>query len=204
MTFANIVALFLAMVVVALIPGPGVFAVVARSMASGFSQGLVTVMGIVCGDYIFIILSLYGLSAVAQSMGELFLIVKYLGAAYLCWLGLKLLFQKPAAVEINSINNSSSISNFLAGLLTTLGNPKAILFYVSFFPAFFNVSDVSAVDVGIIMLTATISFGGVMAAYAYAASRASYLFKSTKANRVLNVTAGSVMLGSGTYLAIKA
>ena len=59
MTIASMFSLFVALLILAVIPGPGVFTVVARSMASGFSHGIITICGIVCGDYIFIILSLY-------------------------------------------------------------------------------------------------------------------------------------------------
>jgi threonine/homoserine/homoserine lactone efflux protein len=203
MTLTASLSLFIAMLILAVIPGPGIFAVVARSISSGLAQGLVTVVGIVFGDYVFILLSLYGLSALAQSMGDLFLIIKYAGAAYLCWLGWQMLKAKPMSAELPEVTALSTLGNFTTGLLTTLSNPKAILFYVSFFPAFIDMQSVSLLDAGIIMLIASIAVGGVMAAYAYAASKARKLFNNTKATRALNVTAGGIMLGSGTLLAIK-
>ncbi len=203
MSLTTSLSLFIAMLILAVIPGPGIFAVVARSISSGLSQGLVTVVGIVFGDYVFILLSLYGLSALAQSMGDLFLIIKYAGAAYLCWLGWQMLKAKPMSTELPEVTALSTLGHFTTGLLTTLSNPKAILFYVSFFPAFIDMQSVSLLDAGIIMLIASIAVGGVMAAYAYAASKARKLFNNTKATRALNVTAGGIMLGSGTLLAIK-
>ncbi len=204
MTIASMLSLFVALVILAVIPGPGVFTVVARSMASGFSHGLVTVFGIVFGDYIFIILSLYGLSALASEMGGVFTFIKYAGAVYLIWLGIKLLLKKCSSVEVKPIVELSFLSNFTAGLVTTLSNPKAILFYVSFFPAFINVKSVTFVEIWQLLLVATIAVGGVMAAYAYASSKASLLFKSTKAAKTLNVAAGSIMVGSGVLIATKA
>jgi threonine/homoserine/homoserine lactone efflux protein len=201
MTMTSAFTLLMAMLVVALIPGPGVFAVVSRSIASGFFHGAVTAMGIVCADYVFIILSIYGLSAVAESMGDLFVLVRYCGAAYLCWLGITLLRDTAKSVELSSIQELSWRSNFFAGFLTTLGNPKAILFYVSFFPAFVDVTSVTFLDLIIVMSVITIAVVGVMLTYAYLAARASQLFESTKANKMLNVTAGSVMLGCGLLLA---
>lgn len=203
MTLTTSFSLFIAMLILAIIPGPGIFAVVARAISSGFKQGLVTVAGIVCGDYIFILLSLYGLSALAQPMGDLFLVVKYAGAAYLCWLGWQMLKAKPLEADIQIVSPLSMMGNFMTGLLTTLSNPKTILFYVSFFPAFIDMQTVSLIDVGIIMLITTIAVGGVMAAYAYTASKARQLFNNNRATRALNVTAGGIMLGSGTLLAIK-
>jgi len=204
MTITSMVSLFVALVILAVIPGPGVFTVVARSMASGFFHGLVTVFGIVFGDYIFIILSVYGLSAFASTMGGIFTFIKYAGAAYLVWLGIKLLLTKYSSVEVKPIIELSFFSNFIAGLATTLSNPKAILFYVSFFPAFINVQSVTVIEIGQLLLVATIAVGSVMTAYAYAASKASLLFESSRAAKTLNVTAGSIMVGSGVLLATKA
>lgn len=204
MTISSMLSLFVALVILAVIPGPGVFTVVARSMASGFLHGLVTVFGIVFGDYIFIILSLYGLSAVASTMGGFFAFIKYAGAIYLVWLGVKLLLTKYSSVEVRPVVELSFLSNFVAGLVTTLSNPKAILFYVSFFPAFINVQGVTLVEMWQLLLVATMAVGGVMVVYAYAASKASRLFASSKAATTLNVTAGSIMVGSGVLLATKA
>lgn len=204
MTIASMFSLFVALVVLAVIPGPGVFTVVARAMASGFLHGLVTVFGIVFGDYIFIVLSLYGLSALASTMGGFFTFVKYAGAMYLIWLGVKLLLAKYSSVEVKPVIEFSFLSNFVAGLVTTLSNPKAILFYVSFFPAFINVQSVTIVEIWQLLLVATLAMGGVMAMYAYAASRASRIFKSSRAAKTLNVAAGTIMVGSGVLLATKA
>ena len=169
MTFSSIAALFGAMVILAIVPGPGVFAVVARSVASGFAHGFVTTIGIVVGDFLFILLAVFGLSAIAEAMGNLFIFVKYLGGAYILWLGIQLFRCKSQSLEVKGIVESSWLSNFSGGLLITLGNPKAILFYLSFFPAFLELSNVSILDVGIIMLIATLAIGGVMLAYAYLA-----------------------------------
>ena len=100
MPLSSIFSLFVALVILAVIPGPGVFAVVARSMASGFFHGLVTVFGIVCGDYIFILLSIHGLSALASAMGDFSVFIKYVGAIYLVWPGIKLFLERHASVDI--------------------------------------------------------------------------------------------------------
>jgi threonine/homoserine/homoserine lactone efflux protein len=204
MTITGMFSLFVALVILAIIPGPGVFTVVARSMASGFFHGLVTVFGIVFGDYIFIMLSLYSLSTLASTMESFFAFIKYAGAIYLIWLGIKLMLTKHSSTEVKPVRELSFLSNFIAGLVTTLSNPKAILFYLSFFPAFINLQDVTIVEIWKLLLVATIAVGGVMAVYAYAASKASRIFKSSRAVKTLNVTAGSIMVGSGVLLATKA
>lgn len=203
MTITSTFSLVIALVILAAIPGPGVFTVVARSMTSGFSHGLVTVFGIVFGDYVFILLSLYGLSALATTMGGLFSLIKYGGAIYLIWLGIQLLLTKHKPVDVTPINELSFLANFMAGLITTLSNPKAIIFYVSFFPAFVDIHNITIFQLGQLLLIASIAVGSVMAGYAYSASKARHLFKSQKTNRILNISAGSIMVASGVLIATK-
>ncbi|WP_097461353.1 LysE family translocator [Mangrovitalea sediminis] len=204
MTADSFFSLFIALVILAVIPGPGVFSVVARSMTSGFRHGLATVFGIVFGDYIFIALSIYGLSALASTMGEFFVVIKILGATYLAYLGVRLFFKKAHINEVEPVAELSFFANFTAGLVTTLSNPKAILFYVSFFPAFINIQSVTHTQVIQILIIATIAVGSVMAAYAYAASKAGRLFNSSGSTKALNVTSGSILIGCGVFLVTKA
>ena len=203
MTLSSIAALFGTMFVLALLPSPSVFAVVARSIASGFTHGLVTVIGIVIGDFVFILLAIYGLSAIAETMDSLFVLVKYLGGAYLIWLGIELARSKSKLIEIQGIRESSWLSNFLTGLFITLSDHKAILFYMSFFPAFLDLSNVSIVDTSIVMAIATIAVGGVKLGYAYMADRARFLFQSSRAKQGINITAAIVMIGTGIFLVVK-
>ena len=203
MTFSSIFTLFGAMAVLAILPSPSVFAVVARSIASGFTHGLITVIGIVTGDFVFIILAIYGLSAIAETITSLLILVKYLGGAYLIWLGIKLSRAKLQNVEIEAITESSWVSNFLSGLLITLGDYKAIFFYISFFPAFLDLSTISIMDTILIMLIATIAVGGIKLIYAYMADKARFLFTSSRARKGMNITAASVMIGTGIFLIAK-
>ena len=185
----------------AIIPDSSALAVVARSMASGFTHALVTIIGIVVGDFVFILFAIYGLWSLAES--NLFVLVKYLGGAYLVGSGIVLWMSKLEAVEVEGIKELSWLSNFLCGLLITLGDPKAILFYISFLPAFLDFSSLTLIDTGIIMALATITAGGTKMGYAYMADRAKILFNSTQAKTRMNMTAGSVMICTGIYLAMK-
>lgn len=204
MTFSSSAALFGAMFVLAIAPAPSVFAVVARSISSGFYHGVVTAIGIVVGDFIFIILAVSGLWSIAETMGSLFILVKYLGGAYLIWLGVGLWRSKSKTVEVKGIKELSWSSNFLCGLFITLGDPRAILFYMSLLSAFVDLSKVSVLDAGIIMAIATIAVGGAKIGYAYMAHKARYIFKSTKAKKAMNISSGSIMVGTGVYLMAKA
>ena len=192
------------MFVLAIVPGPAVFAIIARSFSSGKLQAFYMTVGIVLGDYIFIVLALFGLSALAELMGSAFFIIKYLSAIYLIWLGVKLLRTSTDSIDIEASKNSSLIANFLTGLFITLGNPKAIIFYIGFFPAFINVSEVTFYDTGLIMLAATLAFGSVNMCYSFLAVKARDTFKSPKASTVNNKTSGTIMVSTGILVAVKA
>ena len=204
MSIDSLFALFGTMLILAIVPGPAVFAIIARSFSSGKLQAFYMTTGIVLGDYIFIVLALFGLSALAEIMGTAFFIIKYLSAAYLIWLGIKLLRTKTDSIDIEASKNSSLTSNFLTGLFITLGNPKAILFYVGFFPAFVNVSEVTVSDTGLIMLAATVAFGSVNMCYSLLAVKAKNTFKSPNAATIINKTAGTIMVSTGVLVAVKA
>jgi len=203
MTIDSLFALFSAMFILAIIPGPAVFAIIARSFSSGNIQAFYMTVGIIMGDYLFIFLALFGLSALAELMGTAFFIIKYLSAVYLIWLGIKLLQTKTDSIDIQVSENTSAISNFLTGMFLTLGNPKAILFYIGFFPAFINVSDVTFYDTSLIMLAATVAFGSVNMCYSLLAVKAKKSFKSPNAAMVINKTAGTIMVSTGVLVAVK-
>ncbi len=204
LTFSVIAALFGAMVVLAFIPGVSVLAVSARSAAYGFTHGVFTTIGIVVGDIIFITIAIYGLSVLAELMGSRFVLVKYLGGAYLIWLGIALWRAKSNAGEVEGNIESSLLSSFLTGLFITLADQKAILFYLGFFPAFFDLSTFSFFDTGIIIVIATVAIGVAKLVYAFMADRASLIFKSSRAIKGMNIAAGSVMIGVGVFLLAKA
>lgn len=204
MTFSTIVALFSAMVVLAAIPSMSVLAVSTRAATGGFIHGVFTTMGIVLGDIIFIIIAIGGLSFVAQTIGNVFIVIKYLGGAYLIWLGIGLCQSKSQELQALKITQTSLLSSFLAGLLITLGDIKATLFYLGFFPAFVDISKISYFETSIIIAIATVAVGGVKLGYAFIASRARLLinFSSTFRKRI-NFPAGCVMIAVGVFLITK-
>ena len=204
MSLLNIFAFSLAMFLLAITPGPGVFATISRALSSGFLNASFVVMGIVIGDIIFLLLAIFGLSTIASILGDFFILVKYLGGIYLLFLGYKILTSKEQETNLKGIYELSWKKNFLTGLIITLSNPKVILFYLGFLPTFINLQTLTAIDIFIISTVVTIVLGGVMLAYAYSASSAKNLFKSKSSKRKMNIAAGSVMISAGAVLIIKA
>ena len=203
MSLISLLALAGAMLFLAITPGPGVFATVARALASGFKKSAMVVLGIVVGDLIFLLLAIYGLSEIAENLYGLFLIIKYIGAAYLIYLGIALWRTCPEKREIENAKELSWKGNFLSGLFVTLGNPKVILFYLSFLPTFVNLSSLSDGDVLAVASIVALVLGTTMLVYAFTASKARSMFQSPRSLKMMNRSAGSVMIATGTVLAIK-
>ena len=191
------------MVVLAVIPSVSVLAVSARAAAFGFSHGLFTALGIVAGDIVFILVAVYGLVFIAEAMGEQFRLIKYIGGAYLIWLGISLWRADARARNSDEPRQSSWGASFLSGLLITLGDQKAILFYLGFFPAFIDLRQMTPMDTLLIILIATVSVGGAKLVYAWLADRASLILDNSGAVRWLNIFAACIMILVGVVLLLK-
>lgn len=202
MTFSSILALFSALVVLAAIPSVSVLAVSTRSATFGFIHGVFTTLGIVLGDIIFIILAIWGLSFLAETMGGFFFLIRYLGGAYLILLGIGLCQSKSQEIDTETTSNSSLMSSFLTGLFITLGDQKATLFYLGFFPAFVDISQISYGDTLIILAITTLAVGGVKLGYAVLANQAR-LWINPKIKRAMNLVAGCIMIAVGMLLLTK-
>lgn len=187
----------------AIIPSVSVLAVTARAAAFGFAHGMFTALGIVVADIIFILIAVYGLVLVAALMGEQFTWIKVIGGVYLIWLGVALWRADSRARKTEEIRQSSWGSSFLTGFLITLGDQKAILFYLGFFPAFIDLSRMTPADTLIIITIAIVGVGGAKLLYAYLADRASLALKNTRAVRALNILAACVMIAVGVTLLLK-
>ncbi len=203
MTIFSVLGLATAMFLLAITPGPGVFATVSKALSSGFKHAIPVVIGIVTGDLIFLLFAIFGLSLIAETFSGLFTLIKYLGAAYLIWLGIKLWRSSPCSSDFSESKSLSKKYSFLGGLSITLGNPKVILFYLGFLPTFVDLNMLSILDVAIVACVVSIVLGSVMLFYAFTASRARQLFKSESAQNKMNKTAGSVMIGTGAVLLSK-
>lgn len=204
MTIYSAIGFSVAMLILAASPGPGVFATVARALASGFRPALAVIVGIVTGDIIFLLFAAFGLSMAARVLGNMFLIVKICGGAYLIWLGIKIWLKDPQPVLTSQdADTRSRWGNFVSGLVITLSNPKVILFYCGFLPTFLDLTVLTAVDLVIVVAIITAVLAGVLGAYAYLASRARQLFKNRRSVRRLNRAAGGVMVAAGVAIAVR-
>jgi threonine/homoserine/homoserine lactone efflux protein len=202
LSFGSILALFGAMVVLAALPSVSVLAVSTRSASAGFLHGALTAAGIVLGDLIFIAIALWGLSFLTETLGGFSSWIKYLGGAYLIFLGVSLWRSQAGSLRASEAPESSLLSSFLAGLSITLADQKATLFYLGFFPAFLDLSQISYADTAIIAAVTIFAVGGVKLIYAFLADRARSLISPT-ASQSLNRLAGIILIAVGAFLIFK-
>ncbi|WP_438480442.1 LysE family translocator [Oleiharenicola lentus] len=206
MHFSVLAAFTVALAIAVALPGPGIFAVVSCAIGRGFREALAMIGGLILGDLIYFTLAVLGMAALARSMGELFIAVKLTGAAYLIWLGVKLWRERPAALvssETAGPGKRGYRRSFVGGFLVTISNPKTIAFYAGLLPTFIDLGKISASDAvamaGIVVLTV----GAIPAVYAYAAASSRRFFNSPSRLRLLNRTAGTMLIGSGVTVATR-
>ena len=181
-------------------PGPGVIANVARAQGSGFKSVLPGVLGIMVGDLILMTLSAFGLALVAQVMGHLFLAVKIAGGLYLFFLAWK--YWTAPVEDAGEIVPQSAGRGFLAYLGLTLGNPKAIVFFVALLPLAVNPRLLTAAGYLQLILATLIVIPAITLTYAAAAARLRSFFASRSARRRINKGAGAVMAGAGALIMV--
>ncbi|MEB2320132.1 MAG: LysE family transporter [Pseudomonadota bacterium] len=127
-----------AVLVFLMLPGPGTFAVLASAAQGGLRGGYASLAGIVAGDLMLILLALAGVAALMQAHPALFRTVQYVGVAYLVWVGLQLLLRRPGNFDGSLLLRIDHRRFFRQTFLITLINPKAIMFYMAFFPLFID------------------------------------------------------------------
>ena len=193
---------FVAAIIIFLaIPGPGNLALITSTGKGGIAGGLAATFGVIAGDQVLMWAAVAGVAALLTAYPAAFRAVQWLGAAYLAWLGLKMLFAKPGAKPILNIEPRHYFKQ--AGLITLL-NPKAIVFYMAFFPLFVDPAQHQGLATfGVMAATIavlTFAYGLVVVLLTH------HLAERMRANpvigRALEKVAGLFLLGFGIKLAI--
>lgn len=205
MTLAGFIAYAGALAIAAAIPGPGVTALVARALGSGFRSSLYMAAGLVVGDLTYLTAVVLGLALVAQTFGTVFLVVKWLGVAYLAWLAWTFWHSGITAETIEAKKGRRDfLTNFLAGLTVTLGNPKTMIFYLALTPTLVDLRTVTLHDFAILALVTTAVLLIVLVPYLVLAAKARSLLKAPRALKVLNRVAAAFMGGAALTIATRA
>ncbi|MBU1002847.1 MAG: LysE family translocator [Proteobacteria bacterium] len=197
MTVEGLIALAGATALFALIPGPGVMAVVAQALARGLGTAVLWTAGQVLGDMIYLLMALFGMGWVASQLGDGFIVLRYLGAGYLIWMGLRAWTARPPAEGASSPSGKARGRSFLGGMCVSLGNPKAIAFYCGFLPAFIDLTALTPSDAATVIAVICPIVFLIPVGYAWLAARGRGAMRTTRLWKIANRSAGAVMIGTG-------
>lgn len=134
----NYTGFILAVLVFQMIPGPGTLTILKATARNGITAGMGTVFGTLGGDLLFMLAAMLGLAAALAAHPQLLGALQWIGVGYLGWIGLQLLCGNAAADPAATAKHQSGWAFFREGFLVCLTNPKAIMFFMAFFPLFMN------------------------------------------------------------------
>ena len=197
---ANVGLFVGAALVLLLIPGPAVLYIVGRSVEHGRRAGLVSIGGIHAATLVHVVAAALGLSAVLASSALAFGVVKYAGAAYLIWLGLRKIFGRSEAAEVAAASRERGHARlFRDGFVVNLLNPKTAIFFLAFLPQFVEPGRGHvAVQVAVLGLLFTALGFVTDSCYALAAGTAgSWLKRSRAYLRFERYVSGALLIGLG-------
>lgn len=204
MTLAGFVAYAGALGIAAAIPGPGVTAVVARALGSGFRASFAMSLGLVLGDLVWLTAVVLGLALVAQTFGLAFMAIKWLGVAYLVWLAWKFWTAGISTENVKAKRAPDGIlSNVLAGLILTLGNPKTMIFYIAITPTIVDLRTITLSDYAILAAVTIVVLLVVLVPYLALAAKARGFLQSPRGLKVLSRGAAVFMFGAAAAIAAR-
>jgi homoserine/homoserine lactone efflux protein len=199
MEFSTWFTFMLAVWGIALSPGNGAVLCMSHGLSYGLRQSTATILGLQLGVFIILLISALGLGALLLASETAFTVVKWLGAAYLVWLGIQL-WRAPVLGSngIATVAPMSARKRFMLGLFTNVTNPKGIVFMVAVLPGFMNPQSPNrALEIAILALTMFAIDCVVMHGYAGLAARLAVYFKNPTALRWQNRLFGGVLIAVG-------
>lgn len=183
-------------------PGPGIAAIVARSLGHGLRGIGYFIAGFVAGDLTLMLVAATGLAVIVQAFGPLLLTIKLAGAAYLLYLAWKLWHAPAVASDAGTASTGDSPWRlFLTSYSVTVGNPKAIVFFMAILPTIVDLRSIDAAHIAEIGLAIVLLMPLVLGAYALAANRARQLFTEPNSIRAVNRATAAVMAGAAAVVA---
>ena len=207
----NYLGFVLAAILLNLTPGTDSMYIITRSVSQGQAAGVYSVLGITTGALVHTLFAALGLSVLLTNSPTAFMLVKYIGAAYLCYLGFKMLTSKNSNSIANSLSKAQDVTSqkavdgwkiYQQGVLTNLFNPKVALFFLAFFPQFIDASYAYGMLSFLILgLTfATTGFIWCLCLALLAARFSTRLRENPSIETMLNKISGMVFVGLGIKL----
>lgn len=206
---AHLLIFLTAALLLAIAPGPGMLYVLARSLAGGRREGLLSALGTFAGGMVHVVAAAAGISIILAKSAVAFSTVKYLGAAYLCFLGVRMILQ--SRNEAGTTDDQLPIAKlekarnaFWQGVLTEVLNPKTALFFLSFIPQFVNRSGGHVFLQFVLLGTFSVALNtsADIVVILLAGPLGKRIRESAHFRRRQRALTGAVMIGLGTYLAL--
>ncbi len=182
-------------------PGPDNVTIVARTLSHGQAAGLAYGAGTVTGILVFLMLAALGLSLLATEMGTAMLLLRYGGAAYLVWSGIRLWTARPVIADAKPLRSGRDLpADYLTGVALNLGNPKMPLFYVALLPNVVG-THFTPFDIGVLAAVIVAVEVVVVGGHVLLALRARKLLRTPAVVRRANRIAGATLIGAGVAVA---
>jgi threonine/homoserine/homoserine lactone efflux protein len=205
----RIVLFLTAAVLLAIAPGPGMLYVLARSLAGGKREGVLSAFGTFLGGMVHVLAAALGVSVILARSAIAFSIVKYAGAAYLCFLGVRMLLdaRRNNGSQLQSLSEQSSVvarNPLWQGIATEVLNPKTALFFLSFIPQFVSRANGNVFFQFVLLGTISVCLNtsSDLVVILLAGPLGNKIRSSARFRRRQRSLTGAVMIGLGAYLAV--
>lgn len=194
--FEHAVGLMVATAILGLSPGPAVFATIAHAIKLPLRRVYFFIAGIVVADFVFAMMAMLGVAVLVSQHEILFYALRAIGGGYLLYLGMKALVPYQAGgSKISTIHlKENQMGLFLGGFMLTAGNPKDLLFFVSFLPAFINLKEAGWAEMVVAALLIVVTFIATLSVYAVFAGLAKDLLKSEKISLWFDRVTGALLV----------
>lgn len=193
--------LFIATFLLGLSPGPAVFATLGRAISLGLRPTFLFIIGIIIGDLLFSLMAMLGLALIASQYGIIFTAIKIIGSMYLIYLGLQSL-RNSNKIDIHTHHSESNFKLISSGFILTASNPKDLLFFVSFLPAFMDLEEMRIDSMAMASMIIVLAFLITLSFYALLAHHIRKIFKHNNTLKYLHYIAGLTLICVGCFILI--
>jgi threonine/homoserine/homoserine lactone efflux protein len=203
MTWSTWFMFFLVETALCFTPGPAVLLVLSQALTRGSSRAVWSIGGIIAANTVYFVLSATGIGAILLASYQLFFAIKWVGAAYLVWLGVSAFFGKSKVLSVGRDERApvSSGRMFLNGFILQMANPKALVFFTALLPQFINPKAAVIPQVAILAVTSMLVEFFVQLFYAVLAGRVTHLATQPRFAAVTNRISGTLLVGAGIGMA---
>lgn len=190
-------------ILLAITPGPGIIYVLTRSLKGGRAEGLASTFGTAVGGSAHVVAAAFGLSAILATSSIAFAVIKYVGAAYLIYLGIRTLTSDDEILLDANVPSSITNDAFRQGIITEVFNPKTALFFLAFIPQFINPQGTIIIQF-VLLGTISVALNTIVdiVTVLLASLIRQWLCTKTKFRHRLRLFTGWSLIGLGTYVAV--